>query len=40
MAMHSIAGMAASISANLKKIAKEKGQPLPVDLDDKNTVEA
>lgn len=24
----------------LKKIAKEKGQPLPVDLDDKNTVEA
>ena len=28
MAMHSIAGMAASISANLKRIAKEKGQPL------------
>ena len=24
MAMHSIAGMAASISANLKRIAKEK----------------
>ncbi|WP_052669175.1 ATP-binding protein [Limosilactobacillus mucosae] len=40
MAMHSIAGMAASISANLKRIAKEKGQPLPVDLDNKNAVEA
>lgn len=40
MAMHSIAGMAASISANLKRIAKEKGQPLPVDLGNKKAVDA
>ena len=40
MAMYSVAEMAASISANLKRIAKEKGQPLPVDLDDKEAVDA
>lgn len=40
MAMHSVAEMAASISANLKRIAKEKGQPLPVDLDNKDDVKA
>lgn len=40
MAMHSVAEMAASISANLKRIAQEKGQPLPVDLDNKDEVKA
>lgn len=40
MAMHSVAEMAASISASLKRIAKEKGQPLPVDLGDKEAVDA
>lgn len=40
MAMHSVAEMAASISANLKRIAQEKGQPLPVDLDNKDDVKA
>lgn len=38
MAMHSVAEMAGSTLASLRKIAKEKGQPLPVDLDDKNAV--
>lgn len=40
MAMHSVAEMAASILANLKRIAQEKGQPLPVDLDNKDEVKA
>lgn len=40
MAMHSVAEMAASISANLKRITQEKGQPLPVDLDNKDEVKA
>ena len=40
MAMHSVAEMAASISANLKRIAQEKAQPLPVDLDNKDEVKA
>lgn len=40
MAMHSVAEMAASISANLKRIAQEKGQSLPVDLDNKDEVKA
>lgn len=40
MAMHSVAEIAASISANLKRIAQEKGQPLPVDLDNKDEVKA
>ncbi len=38
MAMHSVAEMAGSTLASLRKIAKEKGQPLPVDLDDKDAV--
>lgn len=40
MTMHSVAEMSASILANLKRIAKEKGQPLPVDLDNKKAVAA
>lgn len=40
MAMHSVAEIAASISANLKRIAQEKGQPLPVDLNNKDEVKA
>lgn len=38
--MYSTAEMAASISENLRKIAKEKGQPLPVDLGDREAVDA
>lgn len=38
MAMHSVAEMAGLTLASLRKIAKEKGQPLPVDLDDKGAV--
>lgn len=40
MAMYSTAEMAASILENLRKIAKEKGQPLPVDLGDREAVDA
>lgn len=38
--MYSTAEMAASISENLRKIAKEKGQPLPVDLGNREAVDA
>ncbi len=40
MAMHSVADMAGSTLASLRKIAKEKGQPLPVDLNNKDAVAA